>query len=375
MRPGLIARVRLPARARWSRSRASSRRSSARAGTLCGIAFAVAAMLGMSGALETVKPEWRDPQFGHRLIRLRQQQSRGPDRPLVLALGTSRTQNAIDPSAMGFPDEPRSPLVFNFGQSGSSPLKVLLTLLRLLDEGIRPGAVIVEVLPVWLAADGPAERIFQDKEARLSAGDLRRLAPYCTERAALERKWLAARLAPWSTQRVVLMSHWMPRWLKWGERIDPQWDGMEADGFVPYPDQFASSEFRAIATAHARREHAGTFAGHAFGKSSMRALRDLIERCRDEQIPVLFVEPPVSPMFRGWFRPGVWEFGEERLRAFAGELGVDLVSPYSGLEESDYIDGHHMLRCGAEKYSRWLADTHLKPWLARFRRTSRGGER
>lgn len=364
MIPVLLAKVRLSWGPDRARPKAGSRNRSARAGVLAGVVFGLAAMLGMSTALETVKPEWRDPEYGHRLILLRRHQCESPDRPLVLAFGTSRTQNAIAPSAMGFPAEPGSPLVFNFGQSGSPPLKILLTLLRLLDDGIRPGAVIVEVLPVWLAADGPAERMLRDGEPRLSSGDLRRLAPYCTDRVALERKWLTARLAPWSAQRVVLMSHWLPRWLKWGERIDPQWEGMQADGFVPYPDQFASPAFRELATAHAKREHAAVSAGHAFGESSLRALRDLVKRCHDERIPVLFVEPPVSPMFRGWFRPGVWESGKERLRAFAGELGVELVSPFAGLEESDYIDGHHMLRSGAEKYSRWLADTHLRTWLA-----------
>jgi hypothetical protein len=368
MIPALLARVRLARRPDRVHPKVDSRNRTARAAVLAGVVFGLAAMLGMSTALETAKPEWRDPEFGHRLIHLRRHQRESPDRPLVLALGTSRTQNAIAPGAMGFPAEPGSPLVFNFGQSGSAPLKVLLTLLRLLDEGIRPDAVILEVLPDWLAADGPAERIFRDAEPRLSAGDLRRLAPYCTDRAALERKWIAARLAPWSAQRVVLMSHWLPRWLKWGERIDPQWDGMEDDGFVPYPEQFATSEFRATATAHAKREHAGSFAGYRFGESSLRAIRDLVARCRDERIAVLFVEPPVSPMFRGWFRPGVWASGEERLSAFAGELGVERIPPYAGLEESDYIDGHHMLRSGAEKYSRWLADTHLRAWLARHAR-------
>ena len=99
-----------------------------------------------------------------------------------------------------------------------------------------------------------------------------------------DRKWLPARIAPWSAHRVVLMSHWSPRWLPWGERIDPQWVGMEADGFVPYPTQFDSPEFRAVATAHARREHASSFSGYRFGESSLRALRDLVNRCRDEHI-------------------------------------------------------------------------------------------
>jgi len=271
---------------------------------------------------------------------------------------------------MPFPGEPGSLLVFNFGQSGSPPLKVLLTLERLLDAGIHPSAVMLETLPIWLVADGPAERIFRDAEARLSAGDLRRLAPYSADRSTLSRHWLEARIAPWSAHRVVLMSHWLPRWLKWGDRIDPQWEGMRPDGFVPYPNQFATSEFRAIATAHARDEHAGSFAGYAFGESSVRALRDLVDRCRRERIDLIWVEPPVSPMFRGWFTPGVWDGGDERLRLLAADLGVEFAPPIEGLDEAHFIDGHHLLSESAVIYSRRLAEQYLGPWLARSRGTT-----
>src|SRR5262249_24528892 len=159
-------------------------------------------------------------------------------------LGTSRTQNGICPAAMGFPDEPGVPRMFNFGQSASPMLKVLLTLLRVLDAGIRPAAVVVEVLPVWLSPDGPAGDQLRDAVPRLSAGDVRHLAPYCANPEALQARWFAARVAPWHAQRVVLMSHWLPRWLSWRERVDPQWDGMEPDGFIPFPQGFATPTFR-----------------------------------------------------------------------------------------------------------------------------------
>ena len=144
---------------------ARSRRRAAREAIAFGSALIFIAMVGMTAAVETVKPEWRDPEFGHRLVRLRELESESPDRPLVLILGTSRTQNAFDPSAMGFADEPGAPRVFNFGQSAAPPLKVLLTLLRILDEGIRPSAVIVEVLPMWLGADGSAEDQLRERDA------------------------------------------------------------------------------------------------------------------------------------------------------------------------------------------------------------------
>jgi hypothetical protein len=326
--------------------------------------LALAAMVGMTTAVETAKPEWRDPEFGHRLARLRQARRESPDRPLVLMLGTSRTQYAICPAAM-FPDEAGSPRAFNFGQSASPALKVLLTLLRVLDAGIRPSAVVVEVLPVWLAADGPAEQQFRDVEPRLSAADLRHLARYCEDPGALRGRWAAARVAPWHAQRAVLMSHWLPRWLSWRERVDPQWHAMDPDGFVPFPFDPPAPAFRAEATAHARREYGRAFDGFRAGETSLRALRDLVGRCRAEGIPVAFAVPPVSPMFRGWFRSGVWAGGESRVRELSRELGVALFPAFDGLAESQFADGHHLLPGAARRYSRWLADTHLRPWLAR----------
>jgi hypothetical protein len=367
MTPGLLARLRVLLAAPPGREKraARSRRRSARAAVSSGVLFALAAMVGMSAAVETVKPEWRDPEYGHRLHRLRRVARESPDRPLVLTLGTSRTENAIDPAATGFPAAPGSPRVFNFGQSGSSPLRVMLTLYRLLDEGFRPAAVVVEVLPVWLVSDGAAEKEFAGAAGRLSAGDLARLGPYCKRPGALRAQWIEARVAPWYAQRLPLMSHWLPRWLSWPARLDFRWENVDADGFSPYPFEEPPPHIRATAVAHARDSYSGNYSGFRVGPTSVRALGDVAARCRAEGVLVAFAEPPVSPMFRGWYRPGVWEGGDDRLRALAAELGVELFPPGGGLAEEDFVDGHHMLRRGAAKYSRWLADTHLKPWLAR----------
>lgn len=365
MTPGLLARVRWSNRRTRVRQSHRSARHSARAVLALGCCIMLAATIGMSAALETVRPEWRDPEFGHRLTRLQQFEREAPGRPLVLFLGTSRAQNALDPSSMTTSNEPGSPLFFNFGQSGSSPLKVLLTLLRVLDAGIRPAAVVVEVLPPWLGADGPAEGQFSSEAPRLSDADLRHLMPYCTNEKNLRSRWLSARVAPWHAQRAVLMSHWLPRWLPWDERVDPQWEGMEPDGFVPFPKEFGSGGYRRLATEHARQEYAGSFAGIRLTDHAWRVLGDLTAQCRSEGIAVALVEPPVSPMFRGWYAPGVWASGNERLQAGARERGLDFFPVFEELGESDFIDGHHMLQPAAARYSQWLADTHLKPWLVR----------
>lgn len=80
----------------------------------------LAAQIGLGLAVETVKPEWRDPEYGHRIKQLRQLHAEHPDRPLVVAVGSSRTLMGLSPLDTGFAEEPGSPLVYNFGQTGAA---------------------------------------------------------------------------------------------------------------------------------------------------------------------------------------------------------------------------------------------------------------
>jgi hypothetical protein len=314
----------------------------------------------MAIALETVMPEWRDPEFGHRLVLLRRAERQSPGRPLVVVLGTSRTQNAIYPGAMGFPDVPGTPRVFNFGQSGASPLKQLLALQRLLDEGVKPAAVVVELFPANLAPAGSAEAQFAGWELRLSAADLGHLAPYRAE--ALRPAWLKARANPWHAQRQVLMNHWLPKWQPWPERFDHQWSALDADGFLPVGEMPAQT--RARAWGRAREEYAGAFTAFSAAGVSVRAVRELVALCRAEGIAVAFFVPPVSPAFRESFAPGVFSQGEAAVANLARLLGVAVFPALRDLGEEAFLDGHHLLCSGAERYSRWLAENHLRRWLA-----------
>jgi len=360
-----------PVRVFWQRApRTASqsthfRRRSARTALAFGLLSTLIAMAGISTALETVKPEWRDPEFGHRIARIREIQKQNPSHSFVLALGTSRTQNAIQPSAMGFLDDAGTLRVFNFGQSGASPLKLLLNLLRILDTGIKPAAILVEVLPVWLTMDGTAEEQFRDKASQLSRVDLRHLATYCNNPDQLQSQWLAARAVPWYSQRISLMSHWLPQWMPWQMRINSQWQRMEPDGFVPFLYTVPPPEFRAEATAKTREQYAGSFGGFRLSEMSKRTLRDLVSRCRAEGIPVAFFIPPVAPNFRGWFEPHAWLAGETDLRALCLEVNVELFQSPDHFADDDFADGHHMLRNSVERYSRWLADTHIRAWYRR----------
>ena len=53
-----------------------------------------------------------------------------------------------------------------------------------------------------------------------------------------------------------------------------------------------------------------------------------------------------------------------RARQLSAEKGVPIFPAPAHLSDDDFADGYHPLADGAAKYSRWLADNHLRPWLA-----------
>src|SRR5262249_4492410 len=120
-----------------------------RSALLWGLACFVGFQLGLAWDMERWQPELRDAEFGYKLATLRKQLEKSRDAPLVLALGSSRTQLGFRPSVVSSVcsggSEP--PVVFNFGLVGAGPVIELMCLRRLLDHGIRPHSVVVEILP------------------------------------------------------------------------------------------------------------------------------------------------------------------------------------------------------------------------------------
>lgn len=330
---------------RWRSASRPDRRRAARAGLGCGLIAVVAALVGMGAAVETVKPEWRDPEYGHRLKQLHALRAANPGRPLVLAVGSSRTQMGVSPAAMNRPDA----LVYNFGQSGAGPLRVHLTVERLAAEGIVPDVLLVEFFPAAFAHDGPAEEQLKELTARLSWADVRRLEPFTADAAVLRRRWAADRVNSWHSLRLVLMNHARPGWLPWRDRLTHQWDMMDPFGFTAYPHDEVSDAERDRGVKRVRDQYAGLMSDYKVGAMSDRIFRDLLEGCRERGVRVVMYRTPEGPSFRTLAAPA-----EPAVRAYLAGLGVPVVEPAGDYAETDFADGHHPLRPAAERFSRQL---------------------
>ncbi len=344
------------------------RRRSSRATIGFGVFVFLVATVGLSEVIETAKPEWRDPEFGHRLTELKKWKADAPLRPVTLLIGTSRVQMGFSPDAMDFPNEPGSPLVYNCGYRGATPLWCCMQAMRWLDSEIKPKAIVFSFSYWEMLAAEPAEALYAKWASRLSAQDLDRLAPYCNDRELLTEPWKRSRLRPWESRREVFGCAWFselqPAAAQHDCRFATSWKVMDRYGFSawPLPD---SEEERQRFLASNKTVVKPLMAGIPIGEFSDRGVRDLVLRCQREGIAIAGVCSPESPTYRSWYSQKGRDVFDQYTRKFSAEMGIPMFpAPDDYLVDKDFADGYHLNGTGAKKYSRWLAETHLKRWLA-----------
>jgi hypothetical protein len=362
----------IPTSARSVRRRAQ--RSSARAAFFFGVIAFIALTAGLMAILEDVRPELRDPEFGIRLQQLKEWKQKAPERPLVLAIGSSRMQFGLSPSAMGFSNEPNEPLVYNLGYQGALPNMAALNLIRVLDAGIRPQCVLVEFVPrayvkLGMIHGNTFADCLRNWPNRFSLGDMRRMAELeesFGDDRALAMRCMLGYATPWSTQRLVLISRFLPDWLPEAKRIPVNVNAQPSDkyGFAPILATTITDEKRLSNLVMARNAF-GQLAEELRNFGQIPPLSPmigaLVRRCRTEGIPLAFVWIPESAALREGF-PQFQAIGETYAANLIRDYGVALF-PAPHQPEEDFMDGYHLLPSGAQRYSRWLADTYLKPWL------------
>jgi hypothetical protein len=321
-----------------------------------GLLAVVVAGVGLNVVVDTVRPEWRDPEWGWRLARVRATDRR----PLVVAVGSSRTQMGLSPADLGVSDA----TVFNFGMAGAGPLGEWLALERLRAEGIHPDAVLIEVFPAALAAPGGAEHAYHDTAARLSLADVRRLERFSDDPGELRRRWWGERLSPWSALRASLVSHALPTLLPWQERVDFQWRKLDPHGWLPYPFETIADDDRRRGLARVEGQYRGVLREFAIGRTPDRALRAMLADLRDRGTPAVLYRMPEGPTFRGWYTPEARDTVGRYLAGLTAEYGVPAFDASDWLPEEAFADGHHLLRHGAVAFSRRFGREVVRPLAA-----------
>jgi hypothetical protein len=324
-------------------------RSSARAALVWGLACALAALAAGAAAVDRWQPELYDEEFATRMAILQQRRVEDPDRPLLAVIGSSRT-------ALAFAPEQLPPLVtpagkrvlpFNCSHFGAGPAMNLMLLRRLLDAGVRPRWVVVELMPQFLAHES-----WQYLTHSAAARDLPRLGRY----------YGAAELACGYARRRLQLLPQLSRCVL-DEVPTPTGTGaLESPGFGPLGGHTALLEDigpadRARLTATA----ANGIRGFAISPAADGATRDLLELCRAKSVGVVLLLSPEAAVYRNCYPPTA----DTNLRAFGAALardyGVAFVDGRDWLADDDFFDGHHVLKRGAAAFTRRLHREVLEP--------------
>jgi len=334
-----------------------------RACLLWGLGFFVLAHVGMLIATQTFWPHLRDPEFGYKLSRVRKQLASEPDQPLLVFLGSSRTGQGIRPGVLPplTTADGKTPFIFNFSQVGSGPLAELVTLCRLLDAGIRPDWLAIEVLPALLGRSNDACGEAGGGVSRIGWDDLRLLSRYVPDPQTMTHRWWDVQFAPWHAHRFSLMNHYAADCLPWRKRLD-HWKMLDDWGWSDLGDDNQPLVLVPEALQLARATYYEELQHFHLAPMQDRALHDMLALCRRESIPTVLYLMPEGTIYRGWYAPATRTCVDDYLVRLSRETRVPLVDARDWMPDKYFGDSHHLYRLGATRFTRLLGDkvlTHL----------------
>src|SRR5215475_2591146 len=106
-----------------------------RTGLWCCLAGLVVAEAILATGIEWSWLGVRDPDYAELIDIVRKRRAESPNRPLVLAIGSSSTFEGIDGERLSRPGDA---VVVNCGFTGAGPINHQIMLRRFLDDGVRP---------------------------------------------------------------------------------------------------------------------------------------------------------------------------------------------------------------------------------------------
>ncbi|HEX5270359.1 MAG TPA: hypothetical protein VFW33_07730 [Gemmataceae bacterium] len=320
------------------------------------VAAFVAGQLALGLAVEHWLPATRDPEYAYQTERLRARCAEMPDRPLVLALGSSRVANGLRGGPADLGPERRPALVYNFGVFGSGPYLNNLLLRRLFAEGVRPDLLLLEVLPPAFnqPRDRPVEETWLDA-ARLRDAERVALAHYHTEPSRSLRQWLKGRVpCLWHRAHLHALLAAEPA-ADPGATNDPY-------GWSPVWQEI-SPEHRREHSAYARTQYAVAWGDFRLAPGPDRAMADALSACRQSNVPVALLLMPEGPTFRANYSPSMRAGLDDYLGAVSRRWGVPIIDARDWLPDDAFADSHHLTRDGAVAFSDRLEREALSPLL------------
>lgn len=327
--------------------RSKLHRRHARTTLVTALAFFGIGQVLLTAAIDRYGLPIRDPEYAAKERALDAQLRSQAGRPLVLALGSSRTRLALRAGQMRVDYRGQAAVCFNFGIPGAGPTMQLVCLRRLLAHGVRPSVIYVELLPALYS--GGTCRPLEDSmidASRLTAAEMSWAVRYFSHPSKAVRTWLSAALLPVRAHHGGLQTL---------DRNGPSCYTGDAHGWQPQITA-VDSPARARLTELTVNQYRGAMAEPRLAAGKQQAIVDLLWTCRQERIEAVLVLLPESESFRKLRVPEAAGQFELFLAQLTDLFQTPLVDARPWLEEEYFFDGHHTLPEGAAIFTDRLAN-------------------
>ena len=327
----------------------------------------VALWLGLQWVLDE-RPQLRDPSYHGKVTFLADRLDKaGPEPLTIVALGSSRTACYFNPTA--FESEfaavtGRSCIAHNIARPANGPVGQSLQLRRLLNRGIRPDVVIVELTPCMT---GELKGIYAEYVAIHPTTVTRKEVEFLTELGyaddGFRELWNKEHLNPYHSFRFQLIGQIQPKWSPPGV-VRYTRKPSRPTGWEPIIAKMQQGDYEKNLAA-AKEGFYERVQGDDIAPQARAAFNCIFETCRKQGIVAVAVFSPESTEFRDWYTAG----SHERviaMRALAYEgTGGNVFNTVDWLPNHYFSDGHHVMPDGADVYSARLAREVLVPTLRR----------
>jgi len=335
-----------------------------RSDVLWAIAFFLLLQFGLAGAIELGIVKLDDATtFATKARLLEEKLNQSQDQPFItLAFGSSRMMNGLDAGSLMEPlrnASGQTSIAYNFGISGCGNIYSFLALEKLINNGIRPDLVLIEMYPTFLT-EGSERAWFKANEMRSkNFADTERYGIADVSRP-LYQQWLL----PWHTYRFNILNRFAPKLVpmslreNWARRADEfGWIAVDKSlGRAKLEEQVQS-----FATGTQRFE---------LGGHSCQALRDSIALCQANGIECGIVWMPEPAEIRNVYSDEMTDQVDAFVENLKSEFNMQFVNARDWIANEGFYDGCHLNRNGAMEFTSKLSSEAVVPqWLKRPKNT------
>lgn len=300
--------------------------------------------------IKTSRPDLRDPTFETKAARFQERLAQTPGAPSVCMFGSSCTVYGF--RGMELEEQlahcgPR-PVVFNFGNYGAGPIVHRLYLERLLERGVKPSLVLLEVLPQAFATSH--NDLAKLPGTILTRSEIALLQHYGASDDLME-DYRLCRLAPLYGHRLGIISQFWPTLIPHAERMEC-WQNMDKSGWCPMIE-FSEARRREVTEATLQRFVPILKEFKAEGRA-WQALEENLMLLANRGIPAMMVVAPESPAQRGAYPAEEVAKLYAKLRGLAEKYKTTIIDAREWFDDADYGDGVHLLPGPALTYTQRL---------------------